>query len=151
MAGELTQFDPDRVTVVWSLANKSIDLTPGLMDGAGAIQETKDAPPWTRRGDRQGNMVRIKSSKKGGQLQLTYAAEAKKQGELTTTYVADQIGDNQVGIITVRDLNGTTLMTYVGAFIENDPDVGFGDVAADRVYVFGFAERIPGIGGADTL
>lgn len=151
MSGELRNYDPERVTVTWALPTGAIDLTEGLIDGPGAIAETKDAPAWTRRGDRNTNMVRNKMRNKGGTLALTYVAEAEIQAALTVIFLVDQELETQVGAIVVRDLNGTTLLTYDGAFIEDDPTVAFGDTAADRVYTFGYARRVPVLGGSEAL
>lgn len=152
MSGELRTYDPDQVSASWSLrVGDAIDLTEGLIDGPGAIVDAKDAPAWTRRSDRNSNMVRNRSRKKGGTVTFTYAAESEIQDTLTPLVIADGVTGAMVGDIVVKDLNGSTIMTYIGAFIENDPDPSFGDTAADRVYVFGYAERIPLLGGAAAL
>lgn len=151
MAGELRNFDPELVTVTWALPTGAIDLTQGLIDGPGAIAETKDNPAWTRRGDRNGNYVRNQRRQQGGSLALTYVAEAEIQAVLTAAYLADQATGASVGDIVVRNLNGDEIMTYNGAFIEDDPTVSYGDTAADRVYTFGFAQRNPLLTGSEAL
>lgn len=151
MPGELRTFDPDQVQVTWARSTgAAIDLTEGLIDGPGAIAEAKDGPAWTRRGDRKGNMVRNKRPAKGGTLTLTYVAESEIQELLTAAYLADQETEAEVGDIVVKDLNGSTIMIYHGAFIEDDPTLSYGDTAADRPYVFGFAERVPFLQGAEV-
>lgn len=152
MSGELRQYDPDQITASWSLrTGEAFDLTEGLIDGPNAIVDAKDAPKWTRRSDRQGNTVRNRSRKKGGALTFTYDAESEIQDILTPIVLADGETGVFVGDIVIRDLNGSTMLTYIGAFIENDPDPAFGDTAADRVYVFGYGERIAMPGGTAAL
>lgn len=152
MAGELRNFDPDKVTVSWAVTGGGVvDLTLGLVDEATAIQEAKDAPAWSHRTDRQGNAVRNKMRKKSGTLTLTYVAESEIQKELTRIYLIDDTLEDQIGVITIKDLNGSTLMVYNGAYIENDPDLGYGSEAANRTYVFGYAERVPSLQGSEAL
>jgi len=151
MSGELRNFDPNRVTVSWTIPVGTINLTPGLIDGPGAIAETKDSPRWIRRGDRQSNYVRNKGSKRGGFLVLTYVAEAQIQNILTAYVVADDQSQTIVGLLKIKDLNGATIVEYLGAFIEDDPAVNYGDSAADRPWVFGCAERVAIIGGQAAL
>lgn len=151
MSGELRNFDPAKITCTWALVAGTLDLTKGLIDGPGAIANSKDAPPWTRRGDRNSNMVRNRSGKKGGYLSLTYVAEAEIHDVLTGYFISDEQTQTIVGAIKIKDLNGTSGYTYLGAFIENDPDENYGDTAADRVWVFGYAERVPFHGGSEPL
>ena len=150
MAGELRNFDPDQVTVTWVLPTGAIDLTEGLIDGAGAIAETKNAAAWSLRSDRQSNAVRNKMRNKTGTLALTYVAEAEIQSVLSGLAITDNETGAVVGPVVVRDLNGDTIMTYAGAFILDDPTVSFGDTAADRVYTFGYAQRVPFVGGSEA-
>lgn len=149
MSGELRNFDPERITAVWAIrGGKAVDLTQGLIDAPGAMTETKDSAKWTRKSDRQGNTVRNRSGKRGAALTCTYAAEAPIHGELAAILELDDALGTMVGDIVVRDLEGTTLVTYVSAFIEDDPAMAYGDTAGDRVYVFGCAERIALFGGS---
>ena len=154
MAGELRDFDPDKVTVTWVLPTGAVALHVGLIDGPGAITDTKDKPRASRTSDRQGNQVRNSTRVRSGSLSLTYQAEAQTtavltgiiQGEDATSIVA-------AGMIVVKNLNGDELVTYAGAAIDDEPDVSFGDTNADRVYVFGYAKRkliatgLPAVGG----
>jgi hypothetical protein len=152
MAGELRPYDPNQVTVSWTINGiGTIDLTQGLIDGPGAIVDTKDAPRWTRRSDRQSNAVRNKGSKRGGFLVLTYGAEAQIQDALSGYAITDDQVEAVVGLIKIKDLNGTTVAEYLGAFIEDDPSLNYGDTASDRPWVFGYAERVAVLGGAGAL
>ncbi len=151
MSGELRNYDPSKITAGWSIVGGTLDMTRGLIDGPGAIVDSKDAPPWTRRGDRNSNMVRIKSGKKGGFLTFTYVSESQIKDKLSQLFLQDQETETVVGALKIKDLNGTTVMEYLGCFIENVPDLNYGDTAADSVYVMGYAERVPYHGGAAPL
>ena len=150
MAGEIRTYDHEKITLSLDFTDgPSINLTIGLVDSANAIQENKDGPRYTRRGDRQGNYVRNRSPKQGGNLTLTYVAESPTNDELSAALLADhRLGVDRVGTMVMKDLRGTTLVTYKGAFIEDDPAIAFGDTAADRVWVIGYADREGVIGGA---
>jgi hypothetical protein len=142
MSGELRDFDPDKVTVTWVLPTGAVQLHVGLIDGAGAISDAKDKPRASRRSDRQGNQVRNSTRVRSGALTLTYQAEAQTCAVLTGIIQGeDATGLLAAGPIIVRNLNGVELVTYAGAAIDDEPDVSYGDSAADRPYVFGYAKR----------
>lgn len=152
MAGELRTYDPEKITCTFSISGAgAIDLTRGLVDASGAITVSRDSAKWSRRSDRQGNVARIKSSKKGGTITLTYAAESEICDVLSGLSNADDQTEAITGQIVIKDLNGTTICSYLGAFIENVPSPVYGDMAADRAYVFGFAEAVEFLGGAGAL
>lgn len=152
MAGELRQYHPQKTTATWAIRGGAVvDLTQGLIDATNAIQETKDAARWSRKSDRQGNTVRNALSNNGGTIAFTYLAEAAIHDTLSKILLLDGNLQNQVGDIVIRDLLGTTIMVYVGAFIQDDPVLGYGDTASDRTYLFGYSKRIPSMGGANTL
>jgi hypothetical protein len=160
MAGELRDFDPDKVTIHWVLPASAgfdggtIPLHVGLIDGPGAISDAQDKPRATRRTDRQGNQVRNKSKSRAGQLTLTYQAESQTCAVLTGLIQAEDSDlFSNIGAIVVRNLNGDELVTYAGCAIDGEPNVSFGDTNADRAYVFGYAKRkliatgLPAVGG----
>lgn len=142
MSGELRDFDPDKVSVTWVLPTGAVPLQVGLIDGPNAIQDSKDKPRASRRTDRQGNQVRNRTRVRSGSLSLTYQAEAQTAAVLTGIIQGeDATGISAIGTIIVRNLNGAELVRYAGAAIDDEPNVSFGDTAADRVYVFGYAKR----------
>ncbi len=142
MAGELRDFDPDKVTVTWVLPTGAISLHVGLIDGPNAIQDAMTKPRATRRDDRQGNQVRNKTKVRSGTLSLTYMAEAQTAEVLTGIIQGeDATGVSAIGPIIVRNLNGDELANYAGCAIDTEASIGFGDTASDRVYVWGFARR----------
>lgn len=151
MSGELRNFNPERITAVWAIrGGKTVDVTLGLVDAPGAMSETKDGPRWTRRSDRQGNTVRNKSGKRGAGLVCTYVAESPIHGTYAAIMELDDATGTMVGDLVIRDLEGTTIVTYVSAFLEDDPSLAYGDVAGDRAYLFGCAERVALFGGSET-
>jgi len=141
MSGELRDFDPDKVTITWALPTGAIQLHVGLIDGPAAIQDSMTRPRAARQDDRQGNQVRNRTRIRSGTLTLTYMAAAPINGVLTGIIQSEDAGVNQVGLLTIRNLNGLELATYAGAGIDQEPNIAFGDVAGDRVYVFGYAKR----------
>jgi hypothetical protein len=154
MAGELRDYDPDKVTVSWILPTGAVQLHVGLIDGPGAISDAQDKPRAARRTDRQGNQVRNKSKSRAGQLTLTYQAEAQVCAVLTGIIQGeDSTGISAIGPIIVRNLNGDELVTYAGCAIDVEPNVSFGDSNADRAYGFGYSKRkliatgLPAVGG----
>jgi len=153
MAGELKNFDPDKVTATWAGTTiGALDLTRGLIDGPGAIVEAKAAGRWSEpRTDRQGNGARMRKRNRSGTLTFTYVAEAPIQDELTAIALADGETGTGTGVIVIQDLNSRTVITYTGCYIMDDPVAQFGDSAADRAYTFGYVERAAVFGGADAV
>lgn len=151
----LRNFDPDLVTAEWILVpgagGATIDLTQGLIAGPNSIQETKDSPRSTRTVDRQGNAVRNISRNKAGMITFTYQAQSQTQDVLSPLVTTDDETGLITGTIVIKDLNGDTLLTYLGAYIEDEPNVGYGDTASDRPFVFGYAKRIQNLAGTDAL
>ncbi|MEC9048874.1 MAG: hypothetical protein VYA51_12760 [Planctomycetota bacterium] len=142
MSGELRDFDPDKVTVTWALPTGAIILHRGLIDGPGAIQDAKNKPRASRRTDRQGNQVRNKTRDRSGSLTLTYMADAQILAVLTGVIEGeDATGISAIGDIIVKNLNGAEIIRYAGAGIDDDPNIGYGDTAADRPYTWGYARR----------
>ena len=95
-------------------------------------------------------MIRNLSRKRGGALTCIYVNESQIHDEYSAIIALDLVLLSQVGIILVKDLQGTTMNTYLGAFIEDDPVLDYGDTAGDRAYVFGYAARVPFQGGAEA-
>lgn len=153
MAGELRNYDPELVTLTWTLVEPlgTIDLTQGLIAADGAIVESKDFPEWTTRGDRNGNYVRNKERRRGGFVTLTYVAEAEIQLQLSALAATDYATDTIIGGAALRDLNGATFVRYDGFFISATPAASYGATAANRPWVFSFAQRIPLLAGAAAL
>lgn len=152
MSGELRNYDPALVTATFSVDGQgSIDLTSGLIDGEGAISVVRAAPNWSApRADRNGNAGRNKSKNKTGLATFVYVAEAEIQTRLTALVAVDDQTGAVVGSIVIKDLNGDTICTYIGAYIQSTPSPVYGMSAADRVYVWGFAEAIELMGGAEA-
>lgn len=153
MAGELRTYDSDKVTAVLVITatGQAVDMTQGLIDGPGAIAETKGGRRWDRRGDRQGNQIRNRNRKgKQGELVFTYVAEAEIHDTLSAIITLDDQLGNQVGILTIRDLRGNDIVVFTGVAIDDDPAINYGDTNADRPYVLGYAERLPELKGSSA-
>lgn len=154
MAGELRNYNPREVTATFTIrGGASIDMTQGLVDADGAIAETKATPGRfsAPRVDRQGNGVRNKISNQSGGVVFNYVAESPIHDILSGLMITDDETGAVVGDLVIRDLNGTTIMTYLGAYIQDDPPFNAGATMGDRAYTMAYVERKPFLGGATVV
>lgn len=150
MSGELRQLDPLKVTASWTTASPLgvIDILQGAIDGD-YMQTTRDNAKWAREHDRAGNATRVKNNNTGGTLAITVSASDPINDVLSRAVAIDDTTDNVVGVIVIRDLNGTTLVEADGCFLEDVPDATFGNTRGQRVWVWQCAKIRRFLGGHD--
>lgn len=142
MSGELRDFHADKVTINWGLGSGAVRLHTGLIAGTGAMTDALTRDRSTMKVDRQGNGALSRTKIRAGTLNLTYMADSPTNGILTGIIQnEDTLGIVAAGPIVIKN-NGVEVITYLGASIQSEPGLGFGDDAADRVYVWSFVKRV---------
>jgi len=144
---ELRQYDPLQVVGSFTSLAGSVDILDGSIDGGDFAALATDAVTWTRENDRGGNATRVKSNNRGGSISISLSASSPTNAALSTLAQADYVSENVVGVLVLRDLNGTTVITCNGAFIEDIPDFAFGSTRGQRTWVFQCAEIVVFAGG----
>lgn len=147
----LTQYDPIQVIGTWSPSNfASIDILDGRISGEFVVS-ARDNPVWTREFDAHGNATRVKNNNKGGTVTITLSASSPTNDSLSIAVQTDRLGENVVGALVLKDLNGTTLLTAQNAFLVDVPDVSFGAERGARSWTFECSAIELYVGGHDTL
>lgn len=150
MAGELRQYDPLQVTGSWSTPIGVFDIVDGAISPGDFAAVARDNPTWARESDRGGNATRVKNNNKGGTVTITLSASSPTNATLMAAQGTDELTENVVGPLVLKDLNGDTVVTALGAFINSTPDPSFGSERGARVWVWEVAQINTILGGHDA-
>lgn len=146
----LHRYNPSQVTAVWALAGglASIDILQGAAPGSFI---TASLPPlWAHRAGRNGAGVRVKNLDRSGTLSVTITAESPLNTALSAVVISDDLTETAVGTIMVKDLNGSSLYTGTGAFLQgHPPQLEFATEAGTRTWTWLVNEVVPFVGGQD--
>lgn len=145
---ELRQYDPIQVIGTWSTPTGAVDIMDGVIDGE-FLSETIDNPDWVREHDQAGNATRTRMHNTGGTFALTFSASAPINAILSAKRQNDLLTAVEVGPLVLKDLNGTTVLTCVGAYLQGRPAVSFGSERGQRTWVFEYASAVAFVGGHD--
>lgn len=133
----MRQYDP--VQVQGSFAGPAfggVDILDGAVAGD-FIAASRDNPTWAREFDRFGNCTRVKNNNMGATIPVTLSASSPTNQTLSLLQNRDQIGEAIVGTLLLRDLNGTTVITCTGAFLNGPPaTITYGQERGSRVWTF---------------
>lgn len=146
---ELRQYDPIKVVGSWVGPFGSIDILDGVINQGDFATVTKDNPVWSRESDRGGNSTRVKNNNAGGGVTITFSASSPTNAKLTAIVAADGVTENMVGVLTLKDLNGTTVVDLEAAFLIDTPDPSFGSDRGTRAWTWEAAAVRKVIGGHD--
>ncbi len=149
MAGELRQYDPLQVTGSWTTSIGTFDIVDGAINPGDFLAVERDNPTWSREFDRGGNAVRVKNNNKGGQVSVTLSASSPANAVLSAAQATDELTENVVGALVLKDLNGNTVVTAFGAFINQTPTPSFGAERGSRTWVWECSQIETFLGGHD--
>lgn len=149
MAGTLRQYDPLQVTGSWATPVGVFDIVDGAIAPGDFLTVTRDNPTFARESDRGGNATRVKNNNKGGTVSVTLSASSPTNAVLSAAQVTDELSENVVGLLTLRDLNGDTVVEAVAAFLTQTPDPTFGSERGSRTWVWEAAQVNSFLGGHD--
>lgn len=149
--GELRQYVPLKVVGSWDTNSPLgvIDILDGTVNAGEFLAVETDNATWSRESDRHGNATRVKNSNAGGRVRVTFSASAPTNAKLSAAVLADEISDNVVGPLMLKDLNGNTVVEADGCFLVDTPDPSFGSDRGSRVWVWECATIRKFIGGHD--
>lgn len=148
---ENRQYDPLLVTGTWYTAMGAVDILDGRISTGDFAATTKDNPRWVREFDEHGNATRVKRNNRGGSIAITISASSPTNDALSKRAEADDLTENQVGMLVLEDLSGTTVVEADGAFLEDTPNAAFGNSRGDRVWIFQCGAIRTFIGGHDEV
>jgi len=150
MAGELRQYDPLQVTGSWATPIGVFDIVDGAVNPGDFLSTARDNPTWSREADRAGNATRVRNNNKGGTVSVTLSASSPTNTVLSGAQATDELTENVTGVLTLKDLNGNTVIVATGAFLNATPDVSFGGERGSRTWVWEAAQIESFLGGHDV-
>lgn len=147
----LHNYDPNKVVATWAIGGGAgtIDLLQGAAPGTFVTVSTPTL--WAYRAGRNGAGVRVKNLDRSGQVSVTLTAESPLNAVLSAAVLVDDASEVYVGTILVRDLNGSTLFTCTGAFLQGMPQLEFGTEAGNRTWTWLVNEIVPFVGGQNAV
>lgn len=148
---DLRQYDPLQVVASWTTPGPygTVDIVDGRVDDQEFLNSGRDKKRWELEGDGNANATRVKQNRKTGTISITLSASSPTNETLSKIAALDDASENQVGALVIRDLNGQTIVTCTGAFLEDVPDPTFGATRGERVWTWRCATIVPFVGGHD--
>lgn len=137
----VSTFDPKSVVV--SIGGIPIS---GYADGT-FLEVTADNQQFTKVVGADGFTTRVKSNNYGGVMTLTIAQTSPSNDALSAILNADRLANAGVVPILIKDLSGTTIIFSATGWIQQFPDVSFGNEMNNRAWVLDLAEIDIFIGG----
>jgi hypothetical protein len=146
------QYNPTKVVGSWATPTPLgvIDLLDGIVDGE-FFALTKDTARWIPEHDGNGNYTRVRNNARGGSFSITYSASSPTNHKLSLAVEADDVSENVVGPMILKDLNGTSTVELDDVYIEDVPDLSFGAERGSRVWTFHYSVGRIHVGGHDVL
>lgn len=137
----LHTFDPKSVIVTIGGVPMS-----GYADGT-FLEVTADDQQFTKVVGADGFTTRVKSNNYGGVMTLTLAQSSPSNDVLSGFLALDRASNAGVVPILIKDLSGTTIIFSATGWIQQFPDVTFGNEMNNRAWAFDLADLTLLIGG----
>lgn len=134
-------FDPKSVVI--TIGGKAMS---GFADGT-FLEITADTQQFTKVVGADGFTTRVKSNNYGGVMTLTLAQSSPSNDALSIIFNADRARNLGVVPILIKDLSGSTIIFSGTGWIQQFPDVAFGNEINDRAWTLDLAEIDIFIGG----
>ena len=135
-------YDPSRYTVSFG----SI-LIGGFNDGT-FIKTSRNEDAYSVKVGGQGDVTRVRSLNKTGQITVTLLAESPTNDLLSAEAINDELTGAAYAPIMVKDLNGTTVMAAENAWIMKMPETEIATDASPREWVLECADLTMLVGGS---
>lgn len=123
-------YDPAQIVVQFGPI-----VASGFQDGS-FIKASRDADTFTKYVGTDGETSRARSRNKSGSAELTLAQTSLTNDLLSGVAEVDEMTGFGVYPLTIKDLNGTTLLFAPEAWIRKSPENEFGKEIGPRAWVF---------------
>lgn len=137
----LSTFDPKSVII--TIGRNPIS---GYADGT-FLEITADNQQFTKVTGADGYTTRVKSNNYGGVLTLTLAQSSPSNDYLSGLLNLDRTVNGGVVPILIKDLSGTTVIFSATGWIQQFPDISFGNEMNTRAWTFDLADVDILVGG----
>lgn len=131
---------------------KSVVITVGGIPMSGYadgtfLEITADTQQFTKVIGADGYATRVKSNDYGGVLTLTLSQSSPSNDALSALFNLDKLTSTGVVPILIKDLSGTTVLFSATGWIQQFPDIAFGNEINDRAWTFDLANLDIFVGG----
>lgn len=118
----------------------------GFADGT-FLEISADAQQFTKVIGADGYATRVKTNNYAGTLTLTLSQSSPSNDILSGILAADRLANAGVVPILIKDLTGTTIIFSATGWIQQFPDLAYGNEINNRAWVLDLAEMDVFIGG----
>lgn len=123
-------YSPKKVAVTVGTINIS-----GYADGTFVkLERATDA--FSKKVGADGEVCRVQSADQSGMVTITLMATSESNAYLTSLVTGDEISQNGVVPITVKELIGNSIYIANNAWVKKNPDAEFGDDLSNVEWVF---------------
>ena len=133
-------YDPSQITVSFNGI-----LVQGFADVMVTAERNTDS--FTVSPGSQGDVTRVRSRDKTGQVTITLQAESPSNDLLSTVLQDDENDGSGVGALLITNLNGTTELEATNAWLMKFPATEYGNEAGTREWIIECAELEMFVGG----
>lgn len=137
----VTTYNPKKVAVTF----RNQVLT-GFMDDT-FVEFSRDEDSFTKHTGADGEVSRAQNANKGAKLTLTLKQTSASNDRLSEFFQQDEISGTGIGILSVVDASGRTVISVPEAWIQKPADVTLGKTIVGRAWTFDCAEATPLIAG----
>ena len=137
----VSTFDPKQVIITIGGY-----IMSGFADGT-FLEVVADNPQFTKVTGADGYVTRVKSNDYGATLTLTLSQSSPSNDYLSAIFNADRAINGGVVPIFIKDMSGTTTIFSATGWIQQFPDIAYGNEINDRAWILDLANADMFIGG----
>jgi hypothetical protein len=135
-------YDPGKVVAIF----RGIPLS-GFAEGT-FIAGEREVDAFSKVAGARGEITRVRSRNRSGMVTITLMAESPSNDSLSAVAILDEASGLGFGPLTVKDLNGNTILSAPVAWIQKVPNVEHATDASTREWVIAVASFDVYVGGA---
>jgi hypothetical protein len=141
MAAPSLSFDPSQVIVAFL-------GTPlhGFIDGV-FVKVSRNEEAFKLQVGADGEAARVRNRNRSGQVTITLQQTSVSNDVLSAAAALDELGSGGVGALLIKDLNGSTLVSALSAWVRKVPDAELGKELGQREWVLETGTLAMFIGG----
>ncbi len=141
----MREYNPLKVVGSWATPLGVYNVLQAVIP-AEFLSTSRDNKYFARENDLFGNSTRVVQPNTGGQITVRISRSDPINDDLTKAHLADRLTSSVVGLLSLKDLNGTTKVKSADAFIEDVPDPSFSNARGQWDWVFQVGKMLPYIG-----
>lgn len=139
---DFKNYNPAQVVVSFGAI-----ILQGFNDGV-FVKTVRNTDTFTVKVGAQGDVTRVRSMDRTGQVTATLLAESPTNDLLSVQAGVDEATGGAVAPLLIKDLNGTTLMIAENAWIMKPPEVEHAVDASPREWILECADLTMVVGGS---